>query len=117
MSAWYLFSALGFYPLVTGSREYAVGSPLFTKATVHLENGRELVVKAPQNSAQNVYVQGLKVNGKPWTVHFAAAQADRPRRHPGVRHGAQALPVGHGQERTPRPRSPRTTRCPRRPAM
>ncbi|MCX4856093.1 GH92 family glycosyl hydrolase [Streptomyces canus] len=66
-SAWYLFSALGFYPLVMGSGEYAVGSPLFTKATVHLENGRDLVVRAPENSARNVYVQGLKVNGRAWT--------------------------------------------------
>ncbi len=65
-SAWYLFSSLGFYPLVMGSGEYAIGSPLFTKVTVHLENGRELVVKAPRNSAKNVYVQGLKVNGKRW---------------------------------------------------
>ncbi|GLW48268.1 alpha-1 2-mannosidase [Streptomyces sp. NBRC 14336] len=65
-SAWYLFSSLGFYPLVMGSGEYAVGSPLFTKATVHLENGRKLVVKAPKNSARNVYVQGLKVNGRSW---------------------------------------------------
>ncbi|MBZ6171704.1 MULTISPECIES: GH92 family glycosyl hydrolase [Streptomyces] len=66
-SAWFLFSSLGFYPLVMGSGEYAVGSPLFTKATVHLENGRKLVVKAPKNSTKNVYVQGLKVNGKRWT--------------------------------------------------
>jgi predicted alpha-1,2-mannosidase len=66
MSAWYLFSALGFYPLVAGSPEYAVGSPLFTKATVHLENGRDLVIKAPRNSARNVYVQGLRVDGKRW---------------------------------------------------
>ncbi|MEV6168953.1 GH92 family glycosyl hydrolase [Streptomyces sp. NPDC051954] len=66
-SAWFLFSALGFYPLVMGSGEYAVGSPLFTKTTVHLENGRDLVVKAPKNSAKNVYVQGLKVNGRTWT--------------------------------------------------
>ncbi|WP_330348028.1 GH92 family glycosyl hydrolase [Streptomyces sp. NBC_00582] len=66
-SAWYLFSALGFYPLVMGGGEYAVGSPLFKKATVHLENGRDLVVKAPKNSARNVYVQGLKVNGRTWT--------------------------------------------------
>ncbi|MFE0792908.1 GH92 family glycosyl hydrolase [Streptomyces mutabilis] len=65
-SAWFLFSALGFYPLVMGSGEYAIGSPLFEKATVHLENGRKLVVKAPKNSAKNVYVQGLKVNGKRW---------------------------------------------------
>ncbi|MBT2387723.1 GH92 family glycosyl hydrolase [Streptomyces sp. ISL-11] len=67
MSAWYLFSALGFYPLVMGGGEYAIGSPLFTEATVHLENGRDLVVKAPRNSARNVYVQGLRVNGKRWT--------------------------------------------------
>lgn len=65
-SAWYLFSALGFYPLVMGSGEYAIGSPLFTKATVHLENGRDLVVKAPRNSSRNLYVQSLKVNGKAW---------------------------------------------------
>ncbi|MFI9644901.1 GH92 family glycosyl hydrolase [Streptomyces sp. NPDC052040] len=65
-SAWYVFSALGFYPLVMGSGEYAVGSPLFKKATVHLENGRDLVVNAPRNSTRNVYVQGLKVNGRPW---------------------------------------------------
>lgn len=65
-SAWYLFSSLGFYPLVMGSGEYAIGSPLFKKVTVHLENGRDLVVKAPKNSAANVYVQGLKVNGKKW---------------------------------------------------
>ncbi|PWS48190.1 alpha-mannosidase [Streptomyces sp. FT05W] len=65
-SAWYLFSSLGFYPLVMGSGEYAIGSPLFTKTTVHLENGRDLVVKAPKNSATNIYVQGLKVNGKKW---------------------------------------------------
>ncbi|MFG2286628.1 GH92 family glycosyl hydrolase [Streptomyces sp. NPDC048595] len=66
MSAWYVFSSLGFYPLVMGQGEYAVGSPLFTKATIHLENGRDLVVKAPRNSARNVYVQSLRVNGKPW---------------------------------------------------
>ncbi|GGW56150.1 alpha-1 2-mannosidase [Streptomyces xantholiticus] len=65
-SAWYLFSALGFYPLVMGSGEYAIGSPLFTRATVHLEGGRELVVKAPKNSAENIYVQDLRVNGKKW---------------------------------------------------
>ncbi|WNI21772.1 GH92 family glycosyl hydrolase [Streptomyces sp. ITFR-16] len=66
-SAWYLFSSLGFYPLVMGSGEYAIGSPLFTKTTVHLENGHDLVVRAPKNSAKNIYVQGLKVNGKKWT--------------------------------------------------
>ncbi|MEU6574171.1 GH92 family glycosyl hydrolase [Streptomyces sp. NPDC046805] len=66
-SAWYLFSALGIYPLVMGSGEYAIGSPLFKKATVHLENGKDLVINAPANSAKNVYVQSLKVNGTAWT--------------------------------------------------
>jgi hypothetical protein len=66
MSAWYVFSALGFYPLQMGSPNYAVGSPLFTKATLHLPGG-DLVVNAPKNSAKNVYVQGLKVNGKAWS--------------------------------------------------
>ncbi|MFI2762707.1 GH92 family glycosyl hydrolase [Streptomyces echinatus] len=66
-SAWYLFSSLGFYPLVMGSGEYSIGSPLFKKVTVHLENGRDLVVRAPRNSAKNVYVQGVMVNGRPWT--------------------------------------------------
>nr|WP_244211588.1 GH92 family glycosyl hydrolase [Streptomyces antibioticus] len=65
-SAWYLFSALGFYPLVMGSGEYSIGSPLFKKVTVHLENGRDLVVRAPGNSAKNVYVQGVMFNGRPW---------------------------------------------------
>ena len=67
MSAWQIFGALGFYPLQVGSPSYVVGSPLFTKATVHLENGHNLVINAPNNSAKNVYVQSLKVNGAPYT--------------------------------------------------
>ncbi|WP_285644798.1 GH92 family glycosyl hydrolase [Lentzea sp. NBRC 102530] len=66
MSAWYLFSALGFYPLQMGKPAYAIGSPLFTKATVKLENGKKLVINAPKNNAKNIYVQGVKVNGKAW---------------------------------------------------
>ncbi|MEU6391013.1 GH92 family glycosyl hydrolase [Streptomyces sp. NPDC046939] len=65
-SAWYLFSSMGFYPLVMGSGEYAIGSPQFTKMTLHLENGKKLTIKAPKNSAKNIYVQGVKVNGKAW---------------------------------------------------
>ncbi|HEY6738954.1 MAG TPA: GH92 family glycosyl hydrolase, partial [Actinopolymorphaceae bacterium] len=70
MSAWWLFSALGFYPLQMGAPSYAIGSPLFTKATIHLENGRDLVISAPDNSARNVYVQGVKINGKRWNKTF-----------------------------------------------
>ncbi|MFB9909717.1 GH92 family glycosyl hydrolase [Allokutzneria oryzae] len=66
LSAWYIFSSLGFYPLQMGSPAYAIGSPLFTKATVNLGGGKKLVVSAPKNSAKNIYVQGLKVNGQKW---------------------------------------------------
>jgi predicted alpha-1,2-mannosidase len=65
-SAWWLFAALGFYPLQMGSEHLVIGSPLFTKATVHLENGRTLVISAPGNSRDNIYVAGVKVNGKAW---------------------------------------------------
>ncbi|WP_434381071.1 GH92 family glycosyl hydrolase [Melittangium boletus] len=67
MSAWHLFSALGFYPLGVGSSDYAIGSPLFTRAIVHLENGHDLVINAPNNSPRNVYVRGLRVNGATYT--------------------------------------------------
>ncbi|MFI5930883.1 GH92 family glycosyl hydrolase [Actinoplanes sp. NPDC051494] len=67
MSAWQIFSALGFYPLQMGNPAYAIGSPLFTKATVNLGGGKKIVVNAPKNSAKNVYVQSLKVNGKAYT--------------------------------------------------
>ncbi|MFD2728380.1 GH92 family glycosyl hydrolase [Enterococcus camelliae] len=67
MSAWYILSSLGIYPLNVGSNEYAIGSPLFTKATVHLENGKDLTISAPNNSDKNIYVQNVKVNGKSQT--------------------------------------------------
>ena len=68
-SAWYVFSALGFYPVCPGSNEYALGTPLFRKATVHLPGG-DLVIDAPDNSAGNRYVQALRLNGKPWSGNF-----------------------------------------------
>jgi predicted alpha-1,2-mannosidase len=69
-SAWWLFSAMGFYPLQMGNASYAIGSPLFKKMTVHLENGRSLVINAPSNSARNIYVQSLQVNGKKWDKSY-----------------------------------------------
>ncbi|MDN5727678.1 MAG: glycoside hydrolase family 92 protein, partial [Propionibacteriales bacterium] len=63
-SAWYLLASLGLYPLQVGSGNFVIGSPLFTKATVDLGNGKRLVVNAPKNSNQNVYVQNLRVNGR-----------------------------------------------------
>ena len=65
MSAWYVFSALGFYPLQMGSPYYAIGSPLFTKATVHLENGKDLVDQRRRTTAPATSTcRALKVNGK-----------------------------------------------------
>ena len=63
-SAWYVFSALGFYPVCPGSDEYAVGSPLFRKAVIHLENGNMIEIDAPENSPENRYVGRMTVNGK-----------------------------------------------------
>ena len=63
-SAWYVFSALGFYPVCPGSDEYAVGSPLFRKAVIHLENGNTIEIDAPENSSENRYVGKMTVNGK-----------------------------------------------------
>lgn len=65
-SAWWLFGALGLYPLRVGSPDYVIGSPLFRRMTVRLGGGGELVVNAPNNSPENVYVQGLVVDGAPW---------------------------------------------------
>jgi len=62
-SAWYVFSALGFYPVTPGVDQYVIGSPLFKKATIRLENGNDFVINAPNNSDQNVYIQSAKLNG------------------------------------------------------
>ncbi len=66
MSAWYLFASLGLYPLRMGAPEYVIGSPAFSRADVRLDSGKTLTVIAHGNSADNVYVQSLKVDGKPW---------------------------------------------------
>jgi predicted alpha-1,2-mannosidase len=65
MSAWYIFSSLGFYPVTPGSPEYSIGSPLVKKAVVHLENGKKLIINTENQSAENVYVAEVLWNGKP----------------------------------------------------
>ncbi len=64
MSAWYIFSALGFYPVAPGSEVYSIGSPLIDEATVQLENGNKFKIKSINNSNKNVYVQKVELNGK-----------------------------------------------------
>ena len=64
MSAWYIFSALGFYPFNAGSAEYVIGTPLFQKAVLHMPNGKDLVINAPRKSDKAIYVKSVKLNGK-----------------------------------------------------
>ncbi len=68
MSAWYIFTAMGFYPLNPASAEYMIGSPLFKRATLNLPNGRHFEISAAENSPANVYIQSAKLNGKPLAV-------------------------------------------------
>ena len=65
MSAWYLFTALGFYPVTPASGDYMLGSPLFSRMSLRLGNGKLLTVTAQGNSATNVYIQSATLNGKP----------------------------------------------------
>lgn len=69
-SAWYVFSALGFYPVCPGTDEYVLGAPLFKKATLHFENGNTLVLDAANNSAENLYIHTLKLNGVNYSKNY-----------------------------------------------
>jgi predicted alpha-1,2-mannosidase len=69
-SAWYVFSALGFYPVCPGSGQYVIGSPLFPKVVLHLPNGKTTEILSENNNAENVYVDNLKINGKNYTHNY-----------------------------------------------
>ena len=69
-SAWYVFSALGFYPVCPGTDEYVMGAPLFKKATLHFENGNSLVIDAPNNSTENFYIDSMNFNGADHTKNY-----------------------------------------------
>ncbi|HJT72746.1 MAG TPA: GH92 family glycosyl hydrolase, partial [Chitinophaga sp.] len=69
-SAWYVFTAMGFYPVCPGTQQYVIGAPLFKKTTVTLENGKQLILSAPANSETNRYVKAVKVNGQPYTNNW-----------------------------------------------
>ncbi|MGC4055618.1 MAG: glycoside hydrolase family 92 protein [Paludibaculum sp.] len=77
MSAWYIFSALGFYPVNPGQPVYAIGTPLFDKASLRLENGKKFTVEAARKSADEIYVQSATLNGRPlersWLSHSEIA--------------------------------------------
>ena len=98
MSAWYVFSAMGFYPVCPGKPVYAIGSPLFNKITLHLKGGKTFTIIAKDNSSRNVYIQSARLNGKPlnkpWISHadimkggiLKLQMSDHPNRKWGVTH-------------------------------
>jgi len=69
-SAWYVFSALGFYPVCPGTDEYIMGSPLFNSVTLNLENGKQIKITAENNNKRNRYIETMQVNGVPYTKNY-----------------------------------------------
>ncbi len=74
MSAWYVFSAMGFYPVNPVSGEYEIGSPLFPEMRLNLGNGKTFTVLAPNVSRENIYIQSVKVNGHPYDKSYITHQ-------------------------------------------
>ena len=70
MSAWYVMSALGFYPVTPGSDQYVFGSPLFRNAVIHLENGRDFTIRAPRTSSANRYINHVMRDGLPYAKSY-----------------------------------------------
>jgi len=69
-SAWYVFSALGFYPLCPGSDQYALGSPLVKSATIKLENGKKITIDTENNGKNSVYINSMMLNNKNYTKNY-----------------------------------------------
>lgn len=69
-SAWYVFTAMGFYPVAPATDEYVIGAPLFKKITVNLENGKTIEIDAPENNAENRYIREIQMNGKKYNKNY-----------------------------------------------
>jgi len=69
-SSWYVLSAMGFYSVCPGTDQYVMGSPVFEKTTISLENGKKFVINAEGNNKENVYIESAALNGKPYTKNF-----------------------------------------------
>ena len=70
MSAWYVFSAMGFYPVCPGTNEYVIGSPVLTEALIHLENGKIFKIKSENLNDKNIYIQSMLLNGEKYDKLF-----------------------------------------------
>lgn len=69
-SAWYVFSAMGFYPVAPATDQYVIGTPLFKKTTIHLENGKKIIINAPKNNRINRYINTMTFNGKSYSKNW-----------------------------------------------
>ncbi|MBN8876990.1 MAG: GH92 family glycosyl hydrolase [Sphingobacteriales bacterium] len=69
-SSWYVFSAMGFYPVCPGTDQYVIGTPLFKKMSIRFENGKKLTITSPTSSKENKYVQAITMNGRPYTKNW-----------------------------------------------
>ena len=108
MSAFYVFSAMGFYPVTAGLPYYVIGSPLFEKVTINLDNGKKFTVVAKNNSKENKYIQSATLNGKPYNKTYFSHEdiisggtleltmGNRPCKTWGV--GDDAVPPSEGSE-------------------
>jgi predicted alpha-1,2-mannosidase len=74
MSAWYIFSTIGFYPVCPGTNQYVIGSPCVEEASLNLDNGKTFKVKALNLNKDNIYIQSVLLNGKPWNKTFIMHQ-------------------------------------------
>ncbi|HTK22145.1 MAG TPA: glycoside hydrolase domain-containing protein, partial [Mucilaginibacter sp.] len=81
MSAWYIFSTLGFYPVAPGSDQYAIGSPAMNKAVINLDNGKTFTINVKNQGDKNVYIQKIVLNGKPLDRLFLS--------HPDIMNGGE----------------------------
>ncbi len=69
-SAWYVFSAMGFYPVAPATPEYVIGTPLFKQVSLNLENGNVIKISAPENNSENRFIQSVRLNGKPYSKNY-----------------------------------------------
>ncbi len=103
-SSWYVFSAIGFYPVCPGTPVYEIGSPIFQKTTIRLGNGKLFTILANNVSAQNKYIQSAQLNGKPLKRHGSRTQPSRMAARLALEMGANQISNGAMRRRTLRHR-------------